>query len=309
MGPASEEVKYTPVSKDEGSLEDIIHADKSTPRSSTRRFCNSPVITLLNVFLFLVSLIILFNSANPITRPNWAFEQTAYYSPLFRRIKIPVVKKTVQGTLFNEENLILRAYPSPEVDAAWEALTDVGVVIITGEEVSKLGKDPSKTVKAPREWGHGDDAHLAQLDGQHALHCLNAVRRYAYREYYFPAVQTSNTSRSSPFEPFDQAHLSHCLHVLLQTLSCDFSADVITHNWMDTQNYPFPDFAINKKCKDHEKLVDWQTKHRISQDQWMEMGMRGASRREPGEYVKQLPPMMKHWVEHGEEDGQTGHNG
>lgn len=68
-------------------------------------------------------------------------------------MKIPVVEKVVQGTLFNEENLILRSYPSPEVDAAWEAITDVGVVIITGEEVSKLGKNPTQTVKAPLGWG------------------------------------------------------------------------------------------------------------------------------------------------------------
>src|SRR2546429_6860793 len=103
--------------------------------------------------------------------------------------------------------------------------------------------------------GHGEDAHLAQLDGQHALHCLNAVRRYAYREHYFPELRSTNSSGSSPFKPFHQAHLSHCLHILLQTLTCDFSLDIITHNWMDTQNYPFPDFAINKKCKDHGQLL------------------------------------------------------
>jgi Mycotoxin biosynthesis protein UstYa len=49
--------------------------------------------------------------------------------------------------------LLLRSDPSPEVDAAWEELTDVGVIIITGDEVSQLGKDPTKTVKAPKEWG------------------------------------------------------------------------------------------------------------------------------------------------------------
>jgi Mycotoxin biosynthesis protein UstYa len=77
--------------------------------------------------------------------------------------------------LFNEDDILLRNEPSPEVDDAWKALTDIGVVIINGEEVSKLGKDPKKTVKAPPSWGYGDDAHLTQPDGQHALHCLNAL--------------------------------------------------------------------------------------------------------------------------------------
>jgi hypothetical protein len=64
-----------------------------------------------------------------------------------------LVQKVVQGNLFNEENLLLRQYPSPEVDEAWEALTDVGVVIITEDEIIRLGKDPKTSVKAPPEWG------------------------------------------------------------------------------------------------------------------------------------------------------------
>ena len=71
--------------------------------------------------------------------------------------------------------------------------------------------------------GFGTDAHLAQIDGQHALHCLNTVRRYAYREVYYPYVNESATSPGEPpLKPFDQAHLAHCLHMLLQTLTCNF---------------------------------------------------------------------------------------
>jgi hypothetical protein len=99
--------------------------------------------------------------------------------------------------------LLLRQYPSPQVDDAWEILTGVGVVIITEEEILRLGKDPKKAVKAPSKWGmltfysfktlaheatgYREKAFLAQLDGQHALHCLNAIRKYAYREHYYPS--------------------------------------------------------------------------------------------------------------------------
>jgi hypothetical protein len=77
---------------------------------------------------------------------------------MFDRYHINFVEKMVVGPLFNEKSLtehdgLLRSYPSAKVDAAWEALTDVGVVVITGEEVAGLGKDPAKTVKAPEEWG------------------------------------------------------------------------------------------------------------------------------------------------------------
>jgi hypothetical protein len=251
---------------------------------------------------------------------------TPLKAPLFARLKIPFVEKVVQGDLFNEDNLLLRQYPSTAVDEAWEALTDVGVVIINEEEVVKLGKDPKKAVKAPPEWGlwsfvafmiyvltaalgHGENSYLAQPDGQHALHCLNAIRKYAYREHYYPSQTTSpssshspNLTSTSPLQPFHQAHLSHCLHVLLQTLTCDFSTDMITHNWMETQDYPFPDFAINKKCKDHSEILKWQAKERISVDMWIEMSKRG---RQPGEEVLKLPPKLKAWSQSDVAGGQS----
>ncbi|TVY24103.1 hypothetical protein LHYA1_G007966 [Lachnellula hyalina] len=219
---------------------------------------------------------------------------------------IPFISKVVQGALFNEDDILFRQDPSPEVDDAWKTLTDIGVVIITGEEVAKLDKDPKETVKVPPSWGHGDDAHLAQPDGQHALHCLNALRRYAYREEYFP-TQTkcpSNATSKIALQPYHQAHLSHCLHILLQTLTCDFSTDMITHKWMATQKFPFPDFSINKKCKDHSKLLEWQTREKISVEMWVEISERGPSK-ETGETVIPLPPKFEAWSETSDVDGSV----
>ena len=147
------------------------------------------------------------------------------------------------------------------------------------------------------------------MDGQHALHCLNAVRRYAYREHYYPdfqqtggggsdtdADQTATTNRKlkSPLPPIHQAHLSHCLHILLQTLTCNPSTDFITHNWMKTQHYPFPDFAIHRQCRSHHALLEWQEENRLSEEQWVEMAARGPAE---GETVLELPPLMGEWVE------------
>ncbi|TVY55679.1 hypothetical protein LCER1_G004693 [Lachnellula cervina] len=85
------------------------------------------------------------------------------------------------------------------------------------------------------------------------------------------------TTSKIALQPYHQAHLSHCLYILLQTLTCDFSTDMITHNWMATQKFPFPDFSINKKCKDHSKLLEWQTREKLSVEMWVEMSERGHS--------------------------------
>ena len=254
---------------------------------------------------------------------------------MLSRVNIPAIQRTVDGTLFNEKDAIFRQAPSDEVDAGWNRVSEIGIVTISGEEVSRLGKDPRKTVKAPVEWGEripldivlhchrsitltssmltvdaglGSDAHLAQIDGQHAIHCLNAVRRYAYREYYFPTSDTNTTEikgdeadRKSPLAPIHQAHLSHCLHILLQALTCNPSTDLITHNWMRTQSYPTPDFGIHKKCRNHDTVLQWQEKNMLSEDQWVEMSKRGPGE---GESWIEMPPLMKEWVD---KDGGDAH--
>lgn len=62
---------------------------------------------------------------------------------------------------------------------------------------------------------------------------------------------------------------------------------------MNTQNYPFPDFALNKKCRDHNVLLDWQKNNRISEGQWAEMAARGPA---PGEAVIEMPLLMSQWA-------------
>lgn len=79
-------------------------------------------------------------------------------APMFDRIKIETETKVVVGTLFNEETLseqdvLLRTYPNAAVDQAWKEVTDVGILVITSDEVRNLGKDPSNTVRIPSEWG------------------------------------------------------------------------------------------------------------------------------------------------------------
>lgn len=88
---------------------------------------------------------------------------------------------------------------------------------------------PRMLIKRP-QIGLGSETYLAQSAGQHALHCLNSVRKYAYREYYYPNINVSHGGGTSPFSAIDQAHLSHCLHILLQELTCTPSMNVITHN-------------------------------------------------------------------------------
>jgi hypothetical protein len=87
--------------------------------------------------------------------------------------------------------------------------------------------------------------------------------------------------------------------------------DVITHNvsrrpfnfvggmltvslkWVATQEYPFPDFAINKKCIDHGQLLSWQSSNELSENEWMEIARRGPA---AGEHIKPMAEQFREWA-------------
>ncbi|PVH91796.1 hypothetical protein DM02DRAFT_702807, partial [Periconia macrospinosa] len=77
-------------------------------------------------------------------------------------------------------------------------------------------------------------------------------------DYYYPETWRSNGTWRLQ-SPIDVAHRSHCLSMLLQHLTCQPSLNVITHNWLDGYEIkPFPDFSIQRKCLDHDQILNWQ---------------------------------------------------
>ena len=89
---------------------------------------------------------------------------------------------SIWGT--NETTSIYIQDPRPEVDAAWDRIAaDSGPIItINSDEARKLGRDPDVIVKAPEDWGFGEDAYPAQIDVFHEIHCLNMLRKEMVRQ-------------------------------------------------------------------------------------------------------------------------------
>jgi hypothetical protein len=55
----------------------------------------------------------------------------------------------------------------------------------------------------------------------------------------------------------------HCQYVLLQTLMCHADLDIITFNKVEGVEGPFADFSIQKKCRDFERVLEWQEANQI----------------------------------------------
>jgi hypothetical protein len=83
---------------------------------------------------------------------------------------------------------------------------------------------------------------------------------------------------------------------------CPCTRAALIRQWVDTQLYPFPDFGIHKKCVDHDQLLSWQAHNRLSEEQWMEMALRGPG---DGESVVPMPEQLRKWAE-AEDAGLEG---
>ncbi|ATY66311.1 hypothetical protein A9K55_001983 [Cordyceps militaris] len=222
--------------------------------SSSRR------LILFNVVLFIVSLCCLVLSTLVVTLRSpisgrGILKQTTFYSPPIDSLAPSwFVNQVVTHHLSSNES-IFRQDPSPEVDAAWNRVSDLGVIGLTKEQLLHLGKDPTTSTKAPSSWGMGEAVYIAQFDGIHLMHCLNSIRKTLHQNfnYYYP--RGIGTAFS--------AHLAHCQEALARWLMCQPSMELITFDWVEKHATPFPDFDITRKCWDFEQLLEWQDKHRV----------------------------------------------
>ena len=176
---------------------------------------------------------------------------------------------TFNGSLF------LPAHPSiaridpgsdPTADVLWHDIELLRPIVITSAQARALGKDPATLVRMPQSFGYGKDAFPAQLDVFHQLHCLNVLREAVYYRDQDSDLAMAQTGSSSPLY---REHLGHCVDQLYQFIRCNANTDLVTFNWMEKQESPFPDFNVRHQCRDFDKLWVWRNENSVPMDRWV----------------------------------------
>ncbi|KAI0098916.1 hypothetical protein GGR51DRAFT_417984 [Nemania sp. FL0031] len=129
-----------------------------------------------------------------------------------------------------------------------------GAISVTKEELERLGKLHNSSVILPVESGGG---YMASMEASHQMHCLDMLRKFSYREYY--------ADKSPVFSDVFKlrTHLDHCIEMLRQVIMCSADLHIITYDWVDHVDYPWPDFSINRQCRNWDDVMAWVHQRRV----------------------------------------------
>ena len=189
---------------------------------------------------------------------NTLIKQVSMPSPILDQVHVELSTVRRNGSLLPDHpTSIYRQEPSHEVDMAWHKLGNINPIPISAQDVRNIGYDPSIAAKWPEVYGLGEDAYVARLDVFHEIHCLDMLRREVHFEHYYP--QWSKGKAPSDHK----VHISHCIYALLQSLTCSANTDPFIHYWVDVGDEPYPDFSINRQCRNFDTILEWQEKNSI----------------------------------------------
>ncbi|MCJ1225794.1 hypothetical protein MMC12_002443 [Toensbergia leucococca] len=244
----------------DGQDDPLLHSRKTRPPKSVffypRLSCNPAggILLLFGCIVAVLSTVLWMNWLQH--HNNGLARATSFYSPIFGRLDLPLHNRLTDATMFpspTNASHIYRLPPSPEVDAAWDRISHIGVHPVTHDDVVKLGKNPDYAIMPPEDWGL-DSHYMVEIEIFHQIHCLNALRKGLATNYDYYWGQKWGLDPPVMFS----THLNHCTDMLLQSLMCHADLDPITYVWREGQDKPFPDFGTWKVCRDFEAVLQWQ---------------------------------------------------
>lgn len=159
-----------------------------------------------------------------------------------------------------------RGPPTPELEAAWDQIWNLGGVEVPLDGPSRLGKSSDKLIHVDNDKNRG---YSGMLEVFHQLHCLNLIRQYTWRDYYDENLREwldegdnhlmVDLNVSAHHSVGDRMHVDHCIETLRLQLMCN--ADMTPMLVFEDDSIAFgsrADFNVHHKCRSWEKLVEWQ---------------------------------------------------
>lgn len=264
---------------DEASQESLLpHSSNIAARwSSPQRFGCWLIVSALTNGLLLVALIIVSTSAcSPVQNGTVksapsdqdALRRVSLYSPILEGANLRLSTQQMNGNLW--DGLVSPWYggpDEPDKEHAWDEMEYIRMIPLTSAQVVKMGKDPARVAKfEDRYWGMGNDSYVGSMDLFHQVHCLNLLRKAAFADH--PGNAPGHAGRRREMGKIESMHIKHCTNMLMQHLLCTGDTGMLTYKWVEENDRPFPDFSVNRKCKDWRQIAEFRDAHGVDVDMY-----------------------------------------
>ncbi|PPJ52378.1 hypothetical protein CBER1_10914 [Cercospora berteroae] len=185
------------------------------------------------------------------------------YSPLYDGFRPRIEYTTLGGDLWGNKTNIWRQGPSPVVEEAWDSISESRYLLLTKEELAKMGRPLESAV----QWPDDPNKYLMEYHAYHVFHCLNEMRKNAYVnfDYYFGGGR--------PLNAIHWDHFTHCLDILRQELTCLPSMQATRMVWQEGQSTPFPEFRTHRMCMRWDDFEEWTAAKEIPREAVRQMTM------------------------------------
>ncbi|KAG1895122.1 uncharacterized protein F5891DRAFT_1281289 [Suillus fuscotomentosus] len=133
-------------------------------------------------------------------------------------------------------------------------LFNVRPIRMTLEQLLRTREKPSPVMaRYPDEYGGG---YMATVEFIHQLHCIDMLRRASWSDKY-----SDHDDHDTP-ENY-RIHLDHCIEILRQNIMCRGDVTILTYDWVEGVEDPFPNFNTPHRCRnfEFEKVVNWVDEH------------------------------------------------
>ncbi|KAI3323785.1 hypothetical protein HD806DRAFT_522347 [Xylariaceae sp. AK1471] len=189
--------------------------------------------------------------------------QTTIWSPANEAIEYEMTE--LENGFAHES--VYRGPPTPEREKAWERLWRTGDYRFPEEQLSLINRTVdlgnNRTLKP---WHDGKGGYHGQLEVFHQLHCLNLIRQYTWRDWYFrhpDIVRISGDMAASDVEA--RMHTDHCIEAVRLALMCHGdTTPAITVMNPKAPRGEMSDFSPAKKCRKFEKLQEWSVRNALN---------------------------------------------
>ncbi|KAI0814709.1 hypothetical protein GGR55DRAFT_632897 [Xylaria sp. FL0064] len=146
-----------------------------------------------------------------------------------------------------------------EVDEAWDNLLEPINIRSTKDELRQAHSPTSDDIVQVSDGGY-----VSVLSVYHELHCLDALRRNIFRDYYYPNATAKELE-------INMIHMTHCVDTIRRSLMCKADVALYTAYWIgDHTTIPSKELRSGSDtvCVNWEAVDSWARSRMLLRDRY-----------------------------------------